>query len=357
MTVDVTGTYWSEHRRAISDVVKGIAPLLVDAKVASVEADKTVRLFIEGRPATPKSYPVVASALPPAPGDVVWALGTPGGYVVFGRNLAAADKSVAGVAADARAYTDQSASGVAAGAQAYTDARIKRFTTLNTFLASAPPSAWDEKNSTNAKYLVMVGDTAGGWPGLGVVRTEMSVSTPTASNNAGFAVQRWSEYGTNRTLYRSGTSADGWTGWTEYSAAGHNHDGYHSLVGHNHDGYHSVVGHTHGRGAWNALATSWTDNGTAFMKIPATGQVFLRGRVAPPSTGWTDGTTIVQLPAGFRPIAGASWFCPGGFVSGVGHVAVMMAVETDGRLRAWSSTSNAVPPSVDLAPISYVAES
>jgi hypothetical protein len=331
MTVDVTGTYWSEHRRAIADVVKDIAPLLVDAKVASVETDKTVRLFIEGRPATPKSYPVVASALPPAPGDVVWALGTPGGYVVFGRNLAAADKSVAGVAADAQAYTND---------------RIKRFTTLNTFLASAPPSAWDEKNSTNAKYLVMVGDTAGGWPGLGVVRTEMSVSTPAGSNNAGFAVQRWSEYGANRTLYRSGTSADGWTGWQEYSPSTHNHDGY-----------HSVVGHTHGRGAWNALATSWTDNGTAFMKIPATGQVFLRGRAAPPSTGWADGTTIAQLPAGFRPIAGASWFCPGGFVSGVGHVAVMMAVETDGRLRAWSSTSNAVPPSVDLAPISYVAES
>ncbi len=330
MTVDVTDTYWSEHRRAIADAVKAIAPLLVDAKVASVEADKTVRLFIEGRPATPKSYPVVASALPPAPGDVVWALGTPGGYVVFGRNLAAADKSVAGVAIDAQAYTDD---------------RIKRFTTRNAFSASAPPSAWDEKNSTNAKYLVMVGDATGGWPGTGLIRTEMSVATSTGSSNAGFAVQRWAEYNSNRTLYRRGTSGDGWTGWQEYSPTTHDHDGYHSLVG-----------HAHGRGAWNALATSWTDSGTAFMKIPATDQVFLRGRVAPPSTGWTDGTTIAQLPAGFRPIAGMSWFCPGGFVSGTGHVGAMMAVETDGRLRAWSSTSNAIPPSLDLAPISYVAE-
>ncbi|MDP9474655.1 MAG: hypothetical protein M3R38_03000 [Actinomycetota bacterium] len=312
MTRDVADTYWSEHRRAIADAVKAIAPLLVDAKVASVEADKTVRLSIEGRPATPKSYPVVASALPPAPGDVVWALGTPGGYVVFGRNLAAADKSVAGVAADAQAYTDQKVFRVPADSVPGTHG----------------PNVWSAGVVSSMRWTK--GATEG-YPASGLVVSHIPVFNGVAGYNQqffhGFDGGTWTRSGDSTT--------GGWKDWLKLAINPHRHD-------------------TDG---WKALATSWTDTFTSYTKIPATNQVFLRGRVAPPSTGWTDGTTIVTLPAGYRPATfGRSFFCPGGFVSGVGHVAVMMAVETDGRLRAWSSTGNAIPPSVDLAPISYVAE-
>ncbi len=271
-------------------------------------------------------YPVVATGYPLKAGDWAWCVQRQGGIVVLGRNLSAADKGVAEALADAKAYTDD---------------RIKRITPTDALAASAPPSAWDPQNLANYKAYAMLGTAAGGgWPGTGTVLTESAVAVPTGSGNAGFAVQRFTFSNNNRTLWRSGTNTDGWTAWAEYS-----------VTGHNHDGVYSPVNHEHPWGSWNALPVpaGWSETFFGVRRHAITDMIAFRGRIVPPSGGWTPGVTLLTLATHLRPEGyGRAAMC-----AGTGGISVMVAVETDGRFRVWESSNGAVPGSIDVSALSF----